>query len=193
MNKHIKKKFDDAAFELATKIKKDNTPNIYSYMVISSSTVIEIFFTAVSSVKKEDFAFSTKEQYIKNLSRLKKDKIQALYVFFLLDYFAFLKLEMDPRFFDVFPISYEELLDGFNTHFKNYKSELALLDKVIVDYEKPYHPRTFLQRTGLPKEQEDLFLLHSLNELKFELFHQFNKNITRLINAANRTGGSRNE
>ena len=157
-------------------------------MVISSSTIIDIFFTAISSVKKEDFAFSTKDRYIKNLSRLNSKQIQSLYVFFLLDYFAFLKLEMDPKFFDAFPISYEDLLDGFNTHFKDYKAELILLDKVMADYEKPYHPRTFLQRTGLPKEQDDLFLLHSLNELKFELFHQFNKNITRLIKAAQRSG-----
>lgn len=193
MNKKIIKKFDDAALELASKIKKDDRPNIYSYMVISSSTVLDIFFTAISSVSKEDFAFSTKDRYIKNLSKLKPNQIKSLYVFFLLDYFAFLKLEMDPKFFEVFPISYEELLDGFNKHFKDYKGEITLLDQVIADYEKPYHPRTFLHRSGLPVEQEDYFLLHTLNELKFELFHQFNNNITLLINAANRQGSDKND
>lgn len=182
MNNKILKKWDEAALELAKQIKKDDRPSPYSYMVISSATIVDLFFTAVSSVKPEDFPFSTKHQYEKKLKELKPNQIKHLLVFFLLDYFAFLKLEMDPKFFEVFPISYDDLLSGFKEAFKNYKSELSLIEKTIEEYEKPYHARTFLQRTGLPKEQDDLFLIHTLNELKFELFHQFNKNITRLIN-----------
>lgn len=184
MDKKIKSKWDDAAFDLARKIKKDNKPSPYSYMVISTSTIIDLFFSAVNSVKTEDFSFSTKAQYIKNLRELKPNEIKRLYVFFLLDYFSFLKLEMHPSFFGAFPISYEDLLNGFKDAFQLYPGELKYLDQTITDYEKPFHARTFLKRTGLPKEQDDIYLIHTLNELKFELFHQFNKNIARLINAS---------
>jgi hypothetical protein len=182
MNNKIKQSWDSAAFELAKQIKKDNKPSPYSYMVLSSSTIIELFFSAVNSIKPEDFPFSTKVQFEKNLKELKMNQIKHLYVFFLLDYFAFLKLEMDPKFFDVFPITYDSLLEGFKEAFKNFETELKLLEKTISEYEKPYHARTFLQLAGLPKTQDDIFLIQTLNELKFELFHQFNKNISRLIN-----------
>lgn len=184
LDKKIKQKWDEAAFELAKQIKKDDRPYPYSYMVLSSATIIDLFFSAINSVKPEDFPFSTKSQYIKKLRELKPNQIKSLYVFFLLDYFAFLKLEMNQKFFDVFPISYDELLTGFNEAFAAYPNELSLIEKTIDEYEKPYHPRTFLQRTGLPRQQDDLFLIYTLNELKFELFHQFNKNIARLINVS---------
>lgn len=184
LDKKIKQKWDEAAFELAKQIKKDDRPYPYSYMVLSSATIIDLFFSAINSVKPEDFPFSTKSQYIKKLRELKPNQIKSLYVFFLLDYFAFLKLEMNQKFFDVFPISYDELLTGFNEAFAAFPNELFLIEKTIEEYEKPYHPRTFLQRTGLPKQQDDLFLTYTLNELKFELFHQFNKNIARLINVS---------
>lgn len=188
LNKKLKKKWDEAAFEFAKQIKKDDKPSVYSYMILSSATFIELFFTAVFSVKEEDFPFSTKAEYEKNLSQLKKGEIKSLYVFFLLDYFAFLKLEMHPSFFDVFPISYDDLLKGFKEVFKVYVKDLNLLDKTVEDFEKPFHPRTFLRRTGLPDKQDDTFLIYTLNELKFELFHQFNKNISRIIKAVGRGG-----
>ena len=184
MNKKIKEKWDVAAFELAKQIKSDDKPYPYSYMVLSAATIIELFYSAVYSVKEDDFPFSTKSQYEKKLKELKPNQIKSLFVFFLLDYFAFLKYEMHPNFFDVFPISYDNLLKEFKEAFKSYPNELALMDKTIKEFEKPYHSRTFLQRTGLPKQQDDAFLVHTLNELKFELFHQFNKNIARIINVS---------
>lgn len=185
MNKKIFEKWSEAALDLAKQIKKDDSPSIYSYMIISSSTIIELFFTTIDSIKSEDFPFTTKNQYIKKLKELKPNKIKQLYVFFLLDYFPFLKFEMNPDFFKVFPISYEDLLKGFQESFENFPDELILLEKTITDYERPYHSRFFLQRTGLSKNQDDLFLIQTLNELKYELFHQFNKNISRLIKAKN--------
>ncbi|MGF7535400.1 hypothetical protein AAGG74_17250 [Bacillus mexicanus] len=186
MNNKILKKWSEAAFELAKQIKKDDSPSIYSYMIISSSTIIELFFTTIDSIKSEDFPFTTKNQYIKKLKDLKPNQIKQLYVFFLLDYFPFLKLEMNPEFFKVFPISYQELLEGFQESFNNFPTELRLLEKTIEEYERPFHSRTFLQRSGLPINQDDIFLIQTLNEFKYELFHQFNKNISRLIKARNR-------
>lgn len=192
MNRKVKEKWDTAAFELAKQIKKDDKPYPYSYMVLSAATIIEIFYSAVYSVKEEDFPFSTKTQYEKKLKEIKPHQMKSLFVFFLLDYFAFLEFEMHPKFFDTFPLSYEELLDGFKEAFKGYPSELALLEQTINEFEKPYHSRTFLQRTGLPKQQDDSFLVHTLNELKFELFHQFNKNIARIVNLSKRKAGDNN-
>lgn len=181
MDNNTRKMFQDAAFELAKQIKQDDRPSPYSYMVLSSFVTIELYFDAVFSVRPEDFPFSTKSLYLSKLKELKTNQIKSLYVFFLLDYFAFLKFEMDPRFFSAFPITYNDLETGFKDTFKDYKKELQLLNTVIENFEKPYHPRTFLQRTGLPKQQDDLFLIHTLNELKYELFLQFNKNIARII------------
>jgi hypothetical protein len=183
MDNKTRKMFQEAAFDLAKQIKKDDRPSPYSYMVLSSFVTIELYFDAVFSVRPEDFPFSTKSLYQSKLKELKTNQIKSLYVFFLLDYFAFLKYEMDPRFFSAFPITYADLETGFNDTFKDYKKELQLLNTVIENFEKPYHPRTFLQRTGLPKQQDDLFLIHTLNELKYELFLQFNKNIARIIKA----------
>ncbi|MGF9891784.1 hypothetical protein [Priestia megaterium] len=192
MNRKVKEKWDTAAFELAKQIKKDDKPYPYSYMVLSAATIIEIFYSAVYSVKEDDFPFSTKTQYEKKLKEIKPHQMKSLFVFFLLDYFAFLKFEMHPKFFETFPLSYEELLNGFKEAFKGYPSELALLEQTINEFEKPYHSRTFLQRTGLPKQQEDAFLVHTLNELKSELFHQFNKNIARIVNLSKRKAGGNN-
>lgn len=184
MDKTIIEQWKKAAFELAPSIKekqKSDAPNLYTYMVYSSFTLLELYFTAIDSIDKNDFQFSTKNMFYANMKRLSKLQMKSLYVFFMLDYFAFLKFEMHPKFYDSFPATYEEIWEGFKKSFDNFPNELDKIDEVINNYELAYHPRTFLRRAGLPEHQEDLLLLETLNELKFELFHQFNKNVIRYV------------
>ena len=158
--------FSDVSHSFSKEIKKDDTLNHFSYMIISSGTLFEVFFEILMNTESEQVPFSTKNKFIKNLSSLKKEEVKKIYKIMLYEYISFVKHFMDPLFKENFPIPFIEFEEDFKKIFVTNKKELSVYNEILEKYDSAFHSRLILQYMKLPKNQDDVFIIETLEELK---------------------------
>jgi hypothetical protein len=108
----------------------------------------------------------------------------------LYEYFSFVHHFMNPAFKESFPIPFDEFESDFKEIFVVTKKDISLYDEISKKYDSAFHSRLILSNMKLPKNQDDLFLIETLEELKKISFHRFNETIVNYIKIRLRGGDS---
>jgi hypothetical protein len=181
-------KFSEVSINFGTDVKKMDGLNPFSYMVITSGTFFEVFFEVVLNTQDDSVPFSLKNKFIKNLNSLKKEEIKKIYRYLLYDYIHFVNHFMNPAFKESFPIDFSLFEKEFKEHFVFTKNDEKFYSACQKQYDSGFHSREVLKMLKLPIEQDDLFLIETMEEFKMIFFHQFNKTIVNYINISKRGG-----
>ena len=182
--------FSGVSHTFSKDIKNDDSINHFSYMLISSGTLFEVFFDIIMNTESDQVPFSTKNKFIKNLNSLKKEEVKKIYKIMLYEYFSFVEHFMDPLFKKSFPVPFEDFERDFKDIFVTTEKELLLFNEISDKYDSAFHSRLILKHMKLPKNQDDVFLVETLEELKKIYFHRFNETIVKYIKIRLRGGDS---
>jgi hypothetical protein len=183
-------KFSEVSLNFGADVKKMDGLNPFSYMVITSGTFFEVFFEVVLNTQDDSVPFSLKNKFIKNLNSLKKEEIKKIYRYLLYDYIHFVYQFMNPAFKETFPIDFSLFEKEFKENFVCTKKDEEFYNSCQTNYDSGFHSREILKLLKLPAEQDDLFLIETLEEFKMIFFHRFNKTIVNYINISKKGGGS---